>query len=353
MQTIKVHRETLYKEVWAEPMSKLAIRYNVSDVALAKVCRRLQVPIPPRGYWARIQHGQRITIPKLPRLPDGAIEEAVIAPVLLRSRALPETVVKQKEFEADPAHRITTEPNRELHPLVRKTQAILSGRLPKSDKDQPLAVHVDKSSRDRAFCLLSTMLYAFEERGFKVEERPNQSGESLVIINDEPIQFTLYEETRKTDGKLSTKADEQAEATTRFVFRIHNFWARGYRKTWADRVNRPLEEQLNDMMPALVELAAAIRKERLESERRRAEIHEEFRQRELDRTRRQQIESDLNHWRIAVDLRALIAEVLNQSSEEVKNSPEVVRWIEWAHWIASGNDPLNKGIASFVERYKF
>jgi hypothetical protein len=59
MQSIKVHREILYKEVWAEPMSKLAVRYNVSDVALAKVCRKLQVPIPPRGYWVEFSMGRK------------------------------------------------------------------------------------------------------------------------------------------------------------------------------------------------------------------------------------------------------------------------------------------------------
>jgi hypothetical protein len=59
MQSIKVHRETLYKEVWTEPMSKLAVRYKVSDVALAKVCRKLQVPIPPRGYWVEFSMGRK------------------------------------------------------------------------------------------------------------------------------------------------------------------------------------------------------------------------------------------------------------------------------------------------------
>jgi hypothetical protein len=45
--------------------------------------------------------------------------------------------------------------------------------------------------------------------------------------------------------------------------------------------------------------------------------------------------------------------VLSQASDEQKNAPEVARWIKWANWVASGNDPLNKGVASFVERYKF
>ncbi|MGA7524036.1 MAG: hypothetical protein WBW84_16410 [Acidobacteriaceae bacterium] len=140
---------------------------------------------------------------------------------------------------------------------------------------------------------------------------------------------------------------------TRLVFRIHDYWAQGYRKMWADGVRCSLDEQLNDMMPALVELGAVIRKERLERERRNAEIHEEFRQRELDRARRQQMESDLQNWRVAVDLRTLIAQVLSQSSDEQKNAPEVIRWLKWANRAASVNDPLHKGVASFVERYKF
>ena len=357
MQAIKVHRETLYKEVWEEPMSKLAVRYNVSDVALAKVCRKLNVPVPPRGYWARMQHGQRIIRPKLLKLRDGAPEETAISPVLLRSRAVPEVVVRQQQFEADPAHRISMDSNREPHPLVRRTRAILNGRASQSAKDAPLAVHVSRSSRERALSLLSTMLYAFEERGFRVEVRSGTNKESFVIINDEPLEFSLNEEARKTDARLTANsqagADTEMATETRLVFRIHAYWAQGYRKAWADGARRSLEEQLNDMMPALVELSAVIRKERLESERRTAEIREEFRQRELERARRQQIDSDLQNWRSAVDLRSLVAQVLSQASDEQKNTPEVARWIKWANWVASGNDPLNKGVAPFVERYKF
>lgn len=45
-----VTRETLYEEVWAEPMTKVAARYGVSSSFLARVCERLNVPRPSRGY---------------------------------------------------------------------------------------------------------------------------------------------------------------------------------------------------------------------------------------------------------------------------------------------------------------
>ena len=44
-----VDRETLYNEVWTEPVSVVAPRYGLSDVGLAKICRSLAIPLPSRG----------------------------------------------------------------------------------------------------------------------------------------------------------------------------------------------------------------------------------------------------------------------------------------------------------------
>jgi hypothetical protein len=41
-------REKIYEEICAEPMIKVAKGYNVSDVALEKVCRKLNIPRPDR-----------------------------------------------------------------------------------------------------------------------------------------------------------------------------------------------------------------------------------------------------------------------------------------------------------------
>ena len=45
----EVHRDEPYAQVWFEPMVRLAGRYGVSDIALAKVRRKLEVLVPPRG----------------------------------------------------------------------------------------------------------------------------------------------------------------------------------------------------------------------------------------------------------------------------------------------------------------
>src|SRR5450631_1085603 len=64
-----VSRERLYKEVWAEPMTTVALKYKVSSSFLARICAHLNVPRPPRGYWARLAVGRKS---KQPPLPDAA-----------------------------------------------------------------------------------------------------------------------------------------------------------------------------------------------------------------------------------------------------------------------------------------
>lgn len=59
-QTMTFERKKLYDEIWTEPMTSVAKRYKISDVGLRKICVKLAVPVPPRGYWAKIEAGQKI-----------------------------------------------------------------------------------------------------------------------------------------------------------------------------------------------------------------------------------------------------------------------------------------------------
>jgi hypothetical protein len=60
-------REKLYREVWAEPTQRVAKRDRLSDTGLAKLCKRLLIPRPPRGYWAKKAAGK--AVPPVPELP--------------------------------------------------------------------------------------------------------------------------------------------------------------------------------------------------------------------------------------------------------------------------------------------
>ena len=59
-------RAKLLDEVWTEAVTIVAPRYQLSDVGLKKLCGRLQIPTPPRGYWTRLKAGK--SVPPRPKL---------------------------------------------------------------------------------------------------------------------------------------------------------------------------------------------------------------------------------------------------------------------------------------------
>lgn len=71
-------RQQLYELVWAGPITTLAKSLVVSDVGLAKACRRGDIPLPPRGYWAKLNAGQRVSRSPLPLRAPGASDHVEV-----------------------------------------------------------------------------------------------------------------------------------------------------------------------------------------------------------------------------------------------------------------------------------
>lgn len=67
-------RENLYELVWTAPVLEVAKRLGVSDVAVGKLCRRAGVPVPCRGYWAKVDAGQIVSRTPLGPQPQGLPE---------------------------------------------------------------------------------------------------------------------------------------------------------------------------------------------------------------------------------------------------------------------------------------
>lgn len=77
-------RRQLYRMVWTKPLSAVAKDLGMSANGLAKVCDRVGVPYPARGYWARKRAGRNI--PKTP-LPDDVAKDR--SPVSISSDRSP------------------------------------------------------------------------------------------------------------------------------------------------------------------------------------------------------------------------------------------------------------------------
>ncbi len=63
---LRLTREELYSLVWAKPMTEVGQDFQISDRAMAKICARKQVPVPPRGYWAKKNAGKSVLRSPLP-----------------------------------------------------------------------------------------------------------------------------------------------------------------------------------------------------------------------------------------------------------------------------------------------
>jgi hypothetical protein len=112
---LSLTREELHILVWAKPMTEVAKDFQISDRAMAKICARKQVPVPPRGYWAKKSAGKDVPKPSLP-------EFVAKAP-------------KEKKAEAKPQHQPPKKPkvgsvfeerNQKIRKLIKELRNVLS-----------------------------------------------------------------------------------------------------------------------------------------------------------------------------------------------------------------------------------
>jgi hypothetical protein len=77
-QEIHLTRSELFERVWSEPVEKLAKEWGLSGRGLGKACAKMRIPVPPRGFWAKTEHGHTVLRPRLPDLKPGEAEVIVV-----------------------------------------------------------------------------------------------------------------------------------------------------------------------------------------------------------------------------------------------------------------------------------
>lgn len=78
-ELIELTRKQFYDAVWSTPMLQLSKQYGFSDVGLAKTCKQLNIPRPPRGYWMKLAYGKKVQKPPLPGDSCFGLEEIVFS----------------------------------------------------------------------------------------------------------------------------------------------------------------------------------------------------------------------------------------------------------------------------------
>ena len=336
---MKVHRETLYEEVWETPPSRLGPeKYRISDVGLRKVCEKLHVPTPPRGYWAKRQHGKDPSKESLPDLPEDAPE----AHTFDSTETSTSKDSGSQENDSGNSHveapsigipEITVDPHlKNPHPLIRNARNALKDAQPdtygrvQASTGKAVSVSVSPSETGRALRILDALVKGAESVGWPVRgASAGKHGASHFVIADEEVPFRITERTtreEKPDSErsfLDTKYRYHPTGQFRleFPFNHRNPWGQ---KKWRDTDTRDLEDVLPSILERAHEAAYGV-KERREERRqfqrklqKKVEKQEERRRRRMEEKRRREtLEEEAECWSKARSLREYIREVRSRA----------------------------------------
>jgi hypothetical protein len=388
-ETVTYRRAELYDQVWKDPVRSVARSYGISDVWLAKLCRKLSVPLPGRGYWARKRAGWEAKQVPLSPIPEGKPSEITVP--RRRQQAFLRQLLRHGEIGGErptpPRPNVTVpETLDNPHKLIAAARKLLRGR---EDSDGYLScrdvscinVCVTKGSLDRALRIMDAILRAIERLGYPVEvTRPLSQEEreyqrhtfgnvpdnaTRVLVAGEWIEFGISERLNSVripaeppkwiKGKERESWLQSGYQTTRHMpsgalaLKITNCEYIGIRTTWRDATHQRVDKCLGAFVAYLPIAAEAKRLDRLEKERRAREWEEEKRRKEEARARAQKeaerekrLQEEIRDWRLARDTRAYVAEIraLLASNGPVKASSALLDDIEWMDAFAERIDPV-------------
>jgi hypothetical protein len=341
-KTVVITRADLYALVWAEPAMNVAARYGITGTGLAKICKRLRVPVPSRGYWARKQAGKAVRADPLPAPIRGQEMEHRFqrwttpeAEYLLRDEvraeieeALAKAEVVERRENLEGAHALVAE----SLPLLQSASDVGSLRRER----RCLAVSVEPDQLKRALAFLDVLFRTLEKAGFAVEATEPKT------IDRQDGRATTFD---ALPGETRAKRGEEAVG----LELVDHRWTWGGKETkglklhlteaedgvtpdsWYDTTTRTLEMQTRDVVRLIIsnilvkEAKARGRREQEEAEQRRLE---EKARAERESAMAADLQARVAAWREAADIRSLLAEVARRRQEGLPAPDQ--RWSESA-----------------------
>jgi hypothetical protein len=207
-------REQLYDLVWSEPMQRLSKQIGISDVAIAKHCRRIGVPVPERGYWNKLQAGHTVTRTPLPERDLTTIRQVSMQgalPAELRARIKGEPGVN--EGQDDDIDILTERLRKRLGKVTvprdfSRTHSIIAGLLKKDDEYRQEALtkpyswrkpQFDAPFERRRLLFLNGLFLGFQSIGASPSLRGEQARELGIHMGDASVDFELDRVGRRGD----------------------------------------------------------------------------------------------------------------------------------------------------------
>jgi len=364
---VTVSREELYRQVWESPMSRLAQQYGISENGLARICNRINVPYPPRGYWEDKVAGKKGLQRPLLEGKKGVASAATIVSTPPRAPPfdVPPEIKKQVEAATEGTGIIVSERLVRPHPLVAGWLAEHERQQREARRERdPIRRRImttpDWSEIDhRRHRILNTLFKAAEGQGLKVkEEKPRRL---YFESGGEQIEFKLREKHRRV--LRPPTADERQryanglgwrnlEATGILTFSIETYLPPPFQRIWTETPERPMEDMVGDILAALLVAGPLL------TQRTREREEEHRRRQEEERRRRQEAErkrQDDNRWRRFTEL----AEMRRQADDATRflaaleqysgdagtllDGKTISDWLAWAKGRLAAFESLTSG----------
>lgn len=380
-QVIHRTREQLYDEVWSTPMRILASKFGLSDVGLAKVCRRHNIPRPPVGYWAKkavgkapartrlqAEHDPRQSGPIViyPSNNDRVSENGAYDPhvsALLEGEQRVQPIIVPTTLRNP--HRLIVSTQAywrawEKHERIDKPYAINS--LPDPKRKNVLDIDISIDVESRALRVMQAWLTALEARQFAIHinDEANKDTTSVAILRERFI-FRLRERLRqvphdpkraKREGQFYVRPPPWDLVPTGDLELIIQFTSSYRIRAWKDSKREPLDSLLNQIIVWMIHQVGRVRAERAADERRRLEREERERQRRdaeerrrLEQEREDSLIQQSEDWEASRRLRAYLTELRAKAvpstlGEPTSEAHEPTDWFEWAEGVANRLDPI-------------
>ncbi|MFO1207422.1 MAG: hypothetical protein U1E63_17140 [Burkholderiales bacterium] len=354
-------------------MTVVARRYGLSDVGLVKICKKLRVPVPGRGYWAKVKAGRPTRKVPLPALAAGTPAPSGPTPLSEHEAALrarvQDTLLKTRQSQATisvPSELVAP------HALVRAAAARLRQRNgwdhPAGVRSAPkevLDIRVTRNSLDRAMRLMDTLLKALEPSGFTARVDA-EKGVTLLVGGGTTLSISIVEQVTRT-AHTANRAEVRARDRYYDSFRVgsrgeypqipQSDWHPTGRLTltvgawpprkWNDTERSLIDARLSGIIAAIISLAATKRAKEEEEERHQRAYEEalaryeaQMRARNDEHGKLRALFRDASRLQRANRLREFIAAVEDSAHHDGESTPEKQQWIEWAKAKADWIDPL-------------
>lgn len=379
---VKLTRKELHKEVWNTPIHRLSAKYGLSDVGLAKVCKRMNIPRPPRGYWRRLTTGKKVVKSQLPEPGEKTQLEVTFS----HQRQVQEKRTVQREVRTPVRPPVMEDVLADPHPLVVRTRDRFAAAsedrcgllIPKAKRI--LDIKVSRSQVDRCLRLMDSLFKSWEAEGFTVRiirEKDAGSPGTFLCSGDERLRIAIEEAVEEYDAgpsdeeKLRPKWEWQKRTSCRVTSMLtlsldglHVTSHTRFFRRYQDRSGVPMENKAQQIWRAGIDYFEKRAIYAIEQEKRRVAAEESQRQwelqrqqwkaeyereREEERLRKeeqrkiQELAEAAKQWTQAQQVRSFIPVCEEQLKADGIAADAIAAWVEWAWEAADEIDPLVGG----------